>query len=270
MADLPTSGASGKVVIKNIGLLLSGDIDKPILDADTIVINDGLIVAVGKTKDCDMSHATTVVDAQQCCVSPALIDSHHLYVTRALHATQFATGKPLDREYQTQRVFGVNAAAALYTRRFLEAQPFGDYLDETMGMYLEDVDLAARALIMGWESWFVAGTTASHIGSASSKKRSSGFSLRQTWRNQPVMLLSNFPLRLLARGLRGLIAHEINAIRHVRSIGQPELVHDILGGRRDGLKLIRYALKRRTVLKPFTAVDPELIWELMRDGTVLA
>ena len=202
--------------------------------------------------------------------NPALIDSHHLYVTRALHATQFATGKPLDREYQTQRVFGVNAAAALYTRRFLEAQPFGDYLDETMGMYLEDVDLAARALIMGWESWFVAGTTASHIGSASSKKRSSGFSLRQTWRNQPVMLLSNFPLRLLARGLRGLIAHEINAIRHVRSIGQPELVHDILGGRRDGLKLIRYALKRRTVLKPFTAVDPELIWELMRDGTVLA
>ena len=60
MADLPTTGASGKVVIKNIGLILSGDIDQPILDADTIVINDGLIVAVGKAKDCDQSHAATV------------------------------------------------------------------------------------------------------------------------------------------------------------------------------------------------------------------
>ncbi len=29
---------SGKVVIRNVGLMLSGDIDRPILDADTMVI----------------------------------------------------------------------------------------------------------------------------------------------------------------------------------------------------------------------------------------
>ncbi|MBW8719708.1 MAG: Enamidase, partial [Variovorax paradoxus] len=45
MAEIAAGAKSGKVVIKNIGLLLSGDIDKPILDADTIVVNDGLIVA---------------------------------------------------------------------------------------------------------------------------------------------------------------------------------------------------------------------------------
>ena len=76
MADQQTNGPSGKVVIKNIGLLLSGDIDQPILDADTIVVNDGIIVAVGKAKDCDQSHATTTINAQQCCVSPGLIDAH--------------------------------------------------------------------------------------------------------------------------------------------------------------------------------------------------
>ena len=76
MADLQTSGASGKVVIKNIGLLLSGDIDQPILDADTLIVNDGIIMAVGKAKDCDQTHAVTVIDAQQCCVSPGLIDAH--------------------------------------------------------------------------------------------------------------------------------------------------------------------------------------------------
>lgn len=76
MAEVTTTGKSGKVVIKNIGLLLSGDIDKPILDADTIVVNDGLIVAVGMAKDCDMAHAQTVIDAHQTCVCPGLIDSH--------------------------------------------------------------------------------------------------------------------------------------------------------------------------------------------------
>ncbi|MES2398864.1 MAG: amidohydrolase family protein [Pseudomonadota bacterium] len=76
MAEAASTGKSGKVVIKNIGLLLSGDIDKPILEADTIVVNDGLIVAVGKLKDCDVEHALTVIDAHRTCVCPGLIDSH--------------------------------------------------------------------------------------------------------------------------------------------------------------------------------------------------
>ncbi|MFZ4479581.1 MAG: amidohydrolase family protein [Rhodoferax sp.] len=76
MANPVASEKSGKVVISNIGLLLSGDIDRPILDADTIVVNDGLIVAVGRAADCDLEHAQTVIDAQQTCVAPGLIDSH--------------------------------------------------------------------------------------------------------------------------------------------------------------------------------------------------
>ena len=76
MTEAAASGKSGKVVITNIGLLLSGDIDRPVLDADTVVVMDGLIVAVGKAKDCDMTHAQTVIDAHQTCVAPGLIDSH--------------------------------------------------------------------------------------------------------------------------------------------------------------------------------------------------
>ena len=76
MAEAAAGGKSGKVVIQNIGLLLSGDLDQPILDADTIVVNDGLIVAVGRYKDCDTDHANTVIDARQTCVAPGLIDSH--------------------------------------------------------------------------------------------------------------------------------------------------------------------------------------------------
>ncbi|HEV2609199.1 MAG TPA: amidohydrolase family protein [Noviherbaspirillum sp.] len=76
MADAATSSASGKVVIKHIGLLLSGDIDRPILDADTIVIHDGLITAVGKEADCDTAQADVTIDARRTCVAPGLIDSH--------------------------------------------------------------------------------------------------------------------------------------------------------------------------------------------------
>jgi enamidase len=76
MADASGTQQSGKVVIRNIGLMLSGDIDRPILDADTIVIRDGLIVSVGKEADSDTGQADTVIDARRTCVAPGLIDSH--------------------------------------------------------------------------------------------------------------------------------------------------------------------------------------------------
>ena len=76
MAEAAASAQSGKVVIRNIGLLLSGDLDRPILDADTIVIDDGLITAVGQAADCNTEGATTVIDARGTCVAPGLIDSH--------------------------------------------------------------------------------------------------------------------------------------------------------------------------------------------------
>ena len=65
-----------KVVIRNIGLVLSGDLDRPILDVDTVVAVDGRISAIGKEKDLDLSGATTVVDANGTTLMPGLIDSH--------------------------------------------------------------------------------------------------------------------------------------------------------------------------------------------------
>lgn len=76
MAEAVAGAKSGKVVIRNVGLMLSGDIDKPVLEADTVVVNDGVIVAVGKTSDCDTAEAKTVIDARQTCLCPGLIDSH--------------------------------------------------------------------------------------------------------------------------------------------------------------------------------------------------
>jgi enamidase len=65
-----------KLVISNIGLVLSGDLERPILDADTVVAVDGRITAVGRFADLDTEGATTLVDAGGAALAPGLIDSH--------------------------------------------------------------------------------------------------------------------------------------------------------------------------------------------------
>jgi enamidase len=70
------SGAPAKLVIRKIGLMLSGDIANPILDADAIVAIGGRITAIGRAKDIDAEGAATIVDANGVCVAPGLIDSH--------------------------------------------------------------------------------------------------------------------------------------------------------------------------------------------------
>ncbi len=62
-----------KTLIRNIGMLVSGDIQRPRLDGDSIVIRDGRIAAVGRGLDED---ADVVVDARGTTVLPGLIDSH--------------------------------------------------------------------------------------------------------------------------------------------------------------------------------------------------
>jgi len=75
--DAPAGPAADtKLVIRNIGLLLSGKLEEPILDADTVVAVNGRIVAVGREKDCDTGNPTTLIDAHGTCLAPGLIDSH--------------------------------------------------------------------------------------------------------------------------------------------------------------------------------------------------
>lgn len=65
-----------KLVIRNIGLILSGMIERPILEGDCLVAIDGKIVAVGRERDLDTGDAATIIDAKGTALSPGLIDSH--------------------------------------------------------------------------------------------------------------------------------------------------------------------------------------------------
>ena len=67
---------NAKLVVRNIGLMLSGDLRRPVLDADTVVSVGGRITAIGRAKDVDAEGATTIVDAKGSALAPGLIDSH--------------------------------------------------------------------------------------------------------------------------------------------------------------------------------------------------
>jgi enamidase len=130
-----------KLVIRNIGLLLSGDLKKPILDADTVVVRDGRISAIGKEKELDAEGTTNLIDANGTALVPGLIDSHvhpvagdwtprqnqfgwidsclHGGVTTMISAGEVHTpGRPKD-------VVGLKAMAITAQRSFATLRPSG-------------------------------------------------------------------------------------------------------------------------------------------------
>lgn len=64
----------GSVIIKNIGTLVSGDFDKGILDADSILVENGVITAIGKNLDGSKANHEIDADGMVCC--PGFIDPH--------------------------------------------------------------------------------------------------------------------------------------------------------------------------------------------------
>jgi len=69
-AEAKEEPAKGRMLIRNIGLLLSGDLEQPILDSDCLLIEDGRIAGFAP------ADADSEIDAQGCAVMPGLIDSH--------------------------------------------------------------------------------------------------------------------------------------------------------------------------------------------------
>lgn len=131
----------GKLMVKNIGTLVSGDISSPLSKGDAIVIEGALIQAVGREKDLDVKGVEQVIDVQGMTVSPGLIDSHchpvlgdftprqkmldfiesslHGGVTTLISAGEVhLAGRPKD-------VAGTKALAVLAAKSFANARPGG-------------------------------------------------------------------------------------------------------------------------------------------------
>ena len=64
------------MAVTNIGAIVSGDINKPLMEGDTILIVDGKIRQIGGKSILEDVMASQVVDARGTTVIPGLIDSH--------------------------------------------------------------------------------------------------------------------------------------------------------------------------------------------------
>ena len=126
------------LVIENVGTIISGDITSPVIDADTIVVRNGVIAEIGSTLD---ATADVIVDAAGASVIPGLCDNHvhpvlgdytprqqqSAFIDSAMHGgvtTMMSAGEPHTPGRPTDPA-GVKALAILAHKAFAKLRPSG-------------------------------------------------------------------------------------------------------------------------------------------------
>jgi enamidase len=129
------------LAIINAGMILSGDLEHPLVGGDAIVVEDGKIARIDWGSQIDAASAETLIDANGAAIMPGLIDSHfhvvigdyqprqkvvdfidsyvHGGVTSLISAGEIHTpGRPRDAT-------GVKALAILAQRSYANFRPNG-------------------------------------------------------------------------------------------------------------------------------------------------
>lgn len=129
------------IAIRNLGAVCTGDINSPLVEADTVLAREGRVVAVGESVEFDEREYDVVLDGQGNLLAPGLIDSHvhvvfgdytprqqtvgflesyaHGGITRSLSASEVhLPGRPTDPA-------GVKALALVAHRSFGKMRPGG-------------------------------------------------------------------------------------------------------------------------------------------------
>lgn len=125
----------------NIGTIVSGDIQSPLLSGDTIIVEDGKIAAIGKQELLHDFQVSQVINVNGSTVTPGLIDSHvHPvigdftprqktldYMDSSLHGgvtTMISAGEP-HTPGRPKDPAGVKALAILAHKSFKNLRPSG-------------------------------------------------------------------------------------------------------------------------------------------------
>lgn len=178
-----------------------------------------------------------------------VLDSRGIKVDPQGRAIQLGYRELAQNKYKHTKIFGVNAAACIYTAHYLRSQPFGkDYFDSDLWMYLEDVDLAARSIMLGFDNWLVSGSSAFHMGSASSSKNP-GFSVFYIYRNNILMLLKNFPFLMIIAMIPSIVYTDIKTCLTLARSSNYRTIKAIIKGRIAALRLLPLFLKKRRILR---------------------
>lgn len=134
-------------------------------------------------------------------------------------------GQPADHFTEAEAVFAPCAGAALYRRSFLDV--VGGF-DSRFFAYLEDIDLALRGHLLGYEFEFVPAAQVLHKGHGSAMPQTAY--VRAITRNRLLLFLKNIPLHLLARHVGHLLYGQLYfAIAYRRPLTVLAGYWDVLG-----------------------------------------
>lgn len=175
------------------------------------------------------------------------IDAVGIVVDRRRKNGLVGHGEPADAYATPGPCFGGDGAAVLWRRAALEACALdGEVLDEDMGLWAVESDLAWRAQLLGWRCAYEPRARAWHVRYYRPGARDglpAEHRVRQ-FRNRLLMLVKNSGGRDLLRDLPRIAAYELLALGFAL-LREREL----LRGYRDALALLPGARRRRRLIR---------------------
>jgi hypothetical protein len=175
--------------------------------------------------------------------------------TRAGAALLRGRGLSADRHRVREWVFGACGAAALYRMAMLRDIGF---FDEDFFLLYEDVDLSFRAQLKGYKCLYVPEALVYHR-SSSSIVHDSSLSVYYGQRNLEWVYIQNMPTRLLLRTILSHILYDIAALSYFVVSGRGK---DFFRAKRDALRGLKRALRKRERIQSGKVVDDGYLWSL--------
>jgi len=190
------------------------------------------------------------------------INSTGICISRSGAAWDRGMGDPDMGQYDLQEeVFGPCAGAALYRRKMLDEIGL---FDEDFFLFMEDVDIAFRARLSGWQCIYIPSARVIHIhgGTAGFK---SDTSVYYGNRNLVWYVMKNCPFRILLTSFPWIIGRNCADIPYYLFHGKGRV---ILRAKIDMLRGFRTMVKKRRSIKktvPDAAIDRWIhTWNTMK------
>lgn len=155
-----------------------------------------------------------------------LVDSTGLRMNKARRAFDRGAGELADEWTQSGPVFGVSGAAAMYSRRMInDISVDGEFFDADFFAYKEDVDVAWRAELFGWQGFYDAEAIGYHERGWKTSGRStkSMFIRRISYINRYKMIYKNEPARTMLKTILISFPYELAAYGYML-LREPQLI----------------------------------------------
>ena len=153
-----------------------------------------------------------------------------------------------DRYAQPTAIFGPCGAAAFYRRTMLEDIAVNqEYFDASFFVHKEDVDIAWRAQLLGWPSYYVPSAVGYHVRTFHPGQRK-GISVeirRHAIKNRWLMAVKNETLQTFLLDLPYILTYEMQIIAYLLLFE-----HDSLPAFIDFFKLLPRAVQWRKIIQP--------------------